>query len=70
MQAIDLARGGLTLSDEARNKLDAQATKIAKRDHPMLTALDNAEIARDVADIQRYLSDIIRVLTEARIGVD
>ena len=69
-QAIDLARGGLILGDEARLKLKEQREKIAKRDHPMLTTLDNVEADRDLADMQRYLSDIIRVLTEARIGVE
>ena len=42
-QAIDLARGGLILGDEARLKLKEQREKIAKRDHPMLTTLDNVE---------------------------
>jgi hypothetical protein len=36
----------------------------------MLTALDNAEAARDIADAMRYVESIKRVLTEARIGVE
>lgn len=69
-QTIDLADGALALLNDARKKLDEQREKIAKRDHPMLTALDNAEAARDIADAMRYVESIKRVLTEAKIGVD
>jgi hypothetical protein len=69
-KAIDLAEGTLALLNDSRKKLYEQREKIAKHDHPMLTALDNAEAARDIADAMRYVESVIRVLTEARIGVE
>ena len=55
-QTIELADAALSLLHDARAKLD-------RRDHPALIALD-------LADAMRYLADIKRILSEARIGVD
>lgn len=55
-QTIELADAALSLLHDARAKLD-------KRDHPALIALD-------LADAMRYLSDIKRMMVEARIGTE
>lgn len=55
-QTIELADAALSLLQDARAKLD-------KRDHPALIALD-------LADAMRYLSDIKRMMVEARIGTE
>ncbi len=55
-QTIELATGALSLLEDAREK-------VGKRDHPALIALD-------IADAMRYLSDIKRLMAEARNGVD
>jgi hypothetical protein len=51
------------LADAALDLLHDARTKVDKRDHPALIALD-------LADSMRYLADIKRILTEARIGVE
>jgi hypothetical protein len=55
-QTIELADSALSLLHDARAKVD-------KRDHPALIALD-------LADAMRYLADIKRLMTEAKIGID
>jgi len=55
-QTIELASAALGLLDDAR-------AKVEKRDHPALVALD-------IADAMRYLSDIKRLMVEARIGTE
>lgn len=55
-QTIELAAAALDLLNDAR-------TKVERRDHPALIALD-------IADAMRYLADIKRLMVEARIGVE
>lgn len=56
VQTIELAKYATDLLQDARTKLD-------NRDHP-------AEIARDIADAMRYLSDIKVLMHEAKNGFD
>ena len=53
----------LELADAALSLLDDARAKVEKRDHPALIALD-------IADAMRYLTDIKRLMTEARIGIE
>lgn len=53
---IDHARAARSLLSDARDKL-------AKREHPALIALD-------LADIATLLSDIERLMTEAKVGTE
>lgn len=55
-RTIELADDALSLLEEAREK-------IGKRDHPALVALD-------IADAMRYLTDIKRLMAEAKIGIE
>lgn len=55
-QTIELATAAIDLLSDARIKLD-------KRDHPALIALD-------IADAMRYITDIKRIMAEAKNGVD
>lgn len=55
-QTIEAARAARQSLDDARRKLD-------KREHPALIALD-------MADAAALLSDIERLMVEAKIGIE
>ena len=54
--AIETALHGITLLQDARSKLD-------RRDHPALTALD-------IADAMRCFDTIISLMKDAKVGVE
>src|SRR5262245_40563166 len=56
LTTIDHCDAALALLDEARAKL-------AKRDHPAITALD-------IADAAYLILDIKRLMTEAKVGIE
>lgn len=56
MRAIEEALNGLTLLQDARSKLD-------RRVHPALTALD-------IADAMRCFDTIISLMKDAKVGVE
>ena len=53
---IEAAQHGITLLQDARSKLD-------RRDHPALTALD-------IADAMRCFDTIVSLMKDAKIGVE